>query len=87
MKLTQKVKVQHSLGIHSRPAASIVKLLQPCKSDVSFVCKGETVNAKSIMSILMLALRKGDQLTIVVEGADAQVTMEKLVEAFERPSE
>jgi phosphocarrier protein len=87
MKLTQKVKVQHSLGIHSRPAAAIVKLLQPCKSEVSFICKGETINAKSIMSILMLALRKGDQVTIIVEGSDAQVTMDKLLHAFERPSE
>jgi phosphocarrier protein len=71
------------MGLHTRPAATIVKLLQNCKSDVYFTHKQETINAKSILSILMLAARKNSKITIAVEGEDANATMDKLIEAFD----
>jgi phosphocarrier protein len=83
MKLTKKVQVKNSMGLHTRPATTIVKLLQNCKSDVFFTLKQDTVNAKSILSLLMLAAKKNSNITIVVEGEDAEDTMEKLVGAFE----
>lgn len=83
MKIVRKVKVKNSLGLHTRPAASIVKLLQPRKSSVFFTHKNETINARSIMSILMLAARKNSVLEITVEGEDAEITMQHLIQAFE----
>jgi len=58
-------------------------MLQNCKCDVSFIHKQETVNAKSILSILMLAAKKNSKITIVVDGEDADQTLNKLVEAFD----
>lgn len=78
-----KVQVKNQLGLHTRPATTIVKLLQSCKSDVTFIHKKEKVNAKSILSLLMLAARKNSKITIEIEGEDASPTMEKLVEAFD----
>ena len=78
-----KVKVKNNLGLHTRPAATIVKLLQPLKSSVSFTYKEETINARSIMSILMLAAKKNAQITITIEGVDAELAMRKLTAAFE----
>ena len=83
MKLVRKVKVKNAFGLHTRPAASIVKLLQPLKSSVFFTYKNETINARSIMSILMLAATKNSQITISVEGDDAELTLNHLVTAFE----
>lgn len=83
MKLVNKVQVKNKLGLHTRPATSIVKLLQKCKCDVSFTYKKDTINAKSILSILMLAAAKNSKITITVDGEDADNTMEKLVHAFE----
>jgi phosphocarrier protein HPr len=83
VKLERKVKVKNSLGLHTRPAAAIVKLLQPCKSAVLFTYREETVNARSIMSILMLAAKKNAQILITVEGDDAELAMEQLLIAFE----
>ena len=84
MKLTQKVKIKNSLGLHARPASIIVKLLQARKSRVTFTYRKETINARSIMGILMLAARKNSTLTIQVEGEDATLAMEQLLEAFEQ---
>ena len=83
MRLVKKVRVKNNLGIHTRPATSIVKLLQGTKSDVLFTYRRDTVNAKSILSILMLAIHKNANVTITVDGDDAEETMEKLVSAFE----
>lgn len=71
------------MGLHTRPATMIVKLLQNCKSDVSFTYKRMTVNAKSILSLLMLAAKKNSRITINIEGDDAEETLGKLVEAFD----
>lgn len=83
MKIVRKTKVKNSLGLHTRPAAAIVKLLQPRKSSVFFQYKNETINARSIMSILMLAAKKNSVIEITVEGEDAESTMHHLLTAFE----
>ncbi len=83
MKLSRLVKVKNALGLHARPATVIARLLQKSKSDVSFTYRDETINARSIMSLLMLAAGKNSQITITVEGDDAKETLDTLIEAFD----
>jgi len=83
VKVLRKVKIKNVLGLHARPATVIAKLLQGTKSSVAFTYRKETINARSIMSILMLAASKNSQITIVVEGDDAEETMARLIEAFD----
>lgn len=87
MKITRTVRVKNSLGLHTRPATVIVKMLQHRRSHVFFTCKQERINAKSIMGILMLSAHRNSKITIDVEGEDAEATMEQLVEAFENEFE
>ena len=84
MKVSCKVKVMNSLGLHARPATAIVKLLQETKSSVSFTFQNETINAKSIMSILMLAAAKNSVIKVDIEGDDAEEVMNKLSLAFQQ---
>ena len=84
MKIVRKVKVKNALGLHTRPAAAIVKLLQSTKSNVHFTYKSETINARSIMSILMLAAKKNAQIVVTIEGPDAEKVATLLESAFER---
>ncbi len=78
-----KVKVKNVLGLHARPATVIAKILQGCQSQVKMTYKEETIDARSIISILMLAVRRNMYVTLTVEGVDAEETLSKLVEAFE----
>lgn len=75
--------MKNPLGLHTRPAAAIVKILQPLKSSVYFTYKNETINARSIMSILMLAAKKNSQIEITAEGEDAEIAMKLMVKAFD----
>lgn len=83
MKLINKVKIKNKLGLHIRPATAIVKLLQSSKSSVFFTYKKDEINARSIMSLLVLAAKKNSYITICVEGEDAKKTMNQLISAFE----
>ena len=87
MKLVQRLKIRHAQGLHARPATLIVRLLQSSSSQVHFTHRKETINAKSIMSILMLAAQKNSWLTITIEGDDAQETLRRLVEMFDKDFE
>lgn len=84
MKQSRKVKVKNSLGLHTRPASVIVRLLQESKSSVFFTCRKERVNAKSIMSLLTLAASKNSIITMEAEGEDAEAILSRLAEAFEQ---
>lgn len=83
VKLECKVRIKNPLGIHARPATQIVRLLQCSRSTVAFTYRKETINPRSIMSILMLAAKKNTQMKIVVDGEDAHDTMEKLIAIME----
>ena len=83
MKLLRTVKIKNALGLHARPATVIAKLLQGTSASVCFTYRKETVNARSIMSILMLAATKNSLITIEVEGKDAEEIMSRLVHAFD----
>ena len=83
LKLVRKVMIKNAMGLHTRPATVIVKLLQNCKCEVLFTYRRLNVNAKSILSLLMLAARKNSKITITVQGDDAEATLDKLVEMFE----
>lgn len=87
MKLTCKIRIKNAQGLHARPATMIVRLLQETRSSVSFTCRKETVNAKSIMGILMLAAGQNSLITVDVEGEDAEEIMGKIINAFEKEFE
>lgn len=81
-KIVNKVRVKNPLGLHTRPATEIVRLLQHTKSEVLFTHKGATVNAKSILNILLLQVARNSSVIITVDGEDADVTMQMLLNAF-----
>ena len=83
MKISCKVKVRNPQGLHARPASAIVRILQESCSEVHFTCRKEKVNARSIMSLLTLAASKNSTIFIEMEGEDAEITLMRLVKAFE----
>lgn len=64
------VAIRNKLGIHARPAASIVKLAGKYKSSVVIEKDGISANAKSIMDLLILEADMGSNVTVVVNGVD-----------------
>ena len=85
VKLVEQVKVLNSLGLHTRPATIIAQMLLKSKCDVTFTSGDETIDAKNVLGILLLAANNASEIEIVVEGEEAEAhrTRRKLVHAFE----
>ncbi|MHB1394695.1 MAG: HPr family phosphocarrier protein [Clostridia bacterium] len=68
----------NKLGLHARPAAEIVKIASRFESKVQLCSSKKNVDAKSIIMMMTLGLRKGEQMTIKADGADEKDCIEAL---------
>ena len=82
--IVKEVVVKNKAGLHTRPAASVVKLASGFKSDFYIEMQGVEINAKSIIGVMSLAAPKGTRLTLKLEGEDADEAARQLVEFFEQ---
>lgn len=64
--------VLNEKGLHTRPSTELVKCASTFKSDINLTYQDLTVNAKSLLGILMLAATKGSKILIEAEGDDAR---------------
>ena len=69
-----KVKILNRLGLHARPASLIAQAAGRFAADISLTPEGgQTADAKSILSLLMLGAPCGTELTLQVCSQDAAV--------------
>ena len=66
--IERKLKIQNKLGLHARPAALLVETASNYDAEVYVIKNGNTINAKSIMGVLMLAAEQGSELTFRARG-------------------
>lgn len=81
--IEKEVTVKNRAGLHTRPAASLVKLAAKFKSEIYFVRDGFPINGKSIIGVMTLAAEQGCKLTLKVEGDDESDAVDKITEFFE----
>ena len=74
----REVEIVNKLGLHARAAAKLTQLATRFQSDVQISRSGRTVNAKSIMGVMMLAAGKGAKVTLEIDGPDEAQAMEAL---------
>jgi phosphotransferase system HPr (HPr) family protein len=72
------------LGLHARAAAKVVRLAQSFSSTVELrrVDNNATADAKSILSVLMLAAGRGTELNAIAEGIDEEAALAALDQLF-----
>ncbi len=75
------VVIKNKLGLHARAASQIVIISNKYSSDVMIHNNDNmSANGKSVLGILTLTASLGTELTLDVEGPDAEELLEKLVE-------
>jgi phosphocarrier protein HPr len=78
------VRIVNERGLHARASAKFVKLAGAFESAIRVCRDGETVDALSIMGLMMLAAGVGSTIEIVGEGSDADAAvaaLKRLVES------
>lgn len=76
--MERTIPIVNKLGLHARAAAKLVTLASKFEADVRIRKDGREVSGKSIMGVMMLAAAKGSEITLIVEGGDAQQAIEEL---------
>lgn len=79
--------VQNELGIHTRPAAMIVRITNKYYANVNVEKEDEQVNGKSIMGLMMLAAGQNSKLRFTATGVDAAKLLQEIEELFNRKFE
>lgn len=62
--------VQDEMGIHARPAGLLVKEAGKYSSTITVSNGTKEADAKKIMAIMALGVKKGQSITFNIEGAD-----------------
>jgi phosphocarrier protein len=67
-------------GLHARASAKFVKLASTYDAEVRVTRDGQTVDARSIMGLMMLAAAPGCCIEITAEGEQAEEAVDALAD-------
>lgn len=84
----RRVIIAPKVGLHARPAARFVKVAMSSGCDVRIGRPGQqAIDARSMLSVLSLSAKCGDELDVSVEGEDAQTVLDTLAGMLETDDE
>ncbi|MBO5081908.1 MAG: HPr family phosphocarrier protein [Lachnospiraceae bacterium] len=76
--IQKDIKIKLSGGLEARPIAVLVQVASQYDSTVYLQIDNKKVNAKSIMGMMSLGLNTGEEVTVLVDGADEQEALENI---------
>ncbi|NDD58777.1 MAG: HPr family phosphocarrier protein [Chlamydiae bacterium] len=81
--MSEKVKsyfiVINEKGLHTRPSTELVKCASSFRCQVTLVYQNVSVNAKSLLGILMLAAARGAKIKVEAQGEDAKEAVHSIL--------
>ncbi|MGB1173349.1 MAG: HPr family phosphocarrier protein [Marinobacterium sp.] len=81
--IEKNVTIINKLGLHARAAAKLIGVTGKFGCDIKITKDGKTVDAKSIMAIMMLAATQGTDLIIQTDGDDESAAMDAVIEIID----
>jgi len=82
--IEKKVKIINRAGLHTRPAATVVKMAAKYRCDFFISRDGMSINGKSIIGVMTLAAEEGAELVLTFNGEDEDKAADEIVNYFER---
>lgn len=70
--------IKDEQGIHARPAGLFVKEAASCESKITISKDGKEVDAKRILGVMGLGVKKKQEIVLKAEGSDEDQAIEKL---------
>ena len=81
--IEREVTIRNRAGLHTRPAASIVKLAAKFKSEFFIEKDSLQINGKSIIGVMTLAAEQGSNLILKFVGPDEEEAYRAMADLFE----
>ncbi len=83
MTASKTVEIVNERGLHARASAKFVKLASSFDAEIQVAKDENTVDARSIMGLMMLAAGIGSHIQIRATGPEAAEAIEALAELVE----
>lgn len=81
---TRTVRIASARGLHARPAKLFVETAKASSASVTVTKDGgKAANGASILAVIALGLNAGDEITVTVDGENAEETLDALVTILE----
>ena len=77
--IQQEVTIKNRAGMHTRPAAALVKLAAKFKAEFFIEKDGLQINGKSIIGVMTLAAEQGSKLLLKFDGEDEKEALVEVV--------
>lgn len=82
--LSTDIVIINKLGLHARASAKLVEVASGYCSTIKIGRGERLVDARSIMSLLMLGAGLGSQLRLCVDGEDADLALKAITDLIAR---
>ena len=73
--IRREIEIINKLGLHARAAAKLVQCASRFRCRIEIERRGQSVNGKSIMGVMMLAASRGTRVTVEAAGEDEEAAM------------
>ena len=77
--VSKQTKIVNPMGMHMRPAGMFANAMMKFDSDVNLVANGKTVNAKSIMNLIVACIKCGTEVEVQCSGPDEEAALVEAV--------
>lgn len=78
---TFEYTITDEVGIHARPAGLLAKKAKEYSSKIIIDKAGKSAEAQKLMAVMGLGVKKGETVTVTVEGEDEETAVVE-IEAF-----
>jgi phosphocarrier protein len=76
--LTSTATIINKLGLHARAASVLSNTATRYSCGIKIGIEGKMVDAKSVMSLMLLAASQGSELQLVIDGNDENEALEAI---------
>ncbi len=81
--VSKNLTINLKSGLHARPAGVLSKAATQCPCDVKLLVGNSEIQVKSILNIMVAAIKCGTEVTLVCDGTDEEKCLDTLVALIE----
>lgn len=81
--VSQKVTISNKSGLHARPAAILAQAAGKCESEIHIISGEKTIQAKSILNIMSMAIKCGTEVEVQCSGPTEKEDLKTIVSLIE----
>ena len=76
--MKKEIIIQSTAGLHASIAARVVNAASQYDADIRLIYADKTVDAKSILGLMSLAIPSGENVVLIADGPDAARVIEDI---------